>query len=227
MSDEIKTRVQQESYMTYGDGVQGEMRLNRRGEAVMPDPFTQLVADGRVFNTSNAVQETLEDLSETARGSDNVNPALLLDVPSGTTAIPLEIMLDIGVDGTDEDIAITVNTDDDVRYSSGGVAITPVNMRKDDPRSVKCKMYSGSSTITASANTDDDTIDSARLPAEALPKSTETGEPSYLWTAKKRIAPVLIGPASLLVFAVSATADQTYNWSVKWVEYDTTEMTSK
>jgi hypothetical protein len=222
---EFVTEVMQDNYHVTGEGTTGKLRLNPRGELVVPDFFTQLVLDGRVFNASNAVQETAEDLSETARGTNNVNPALLLDIPTGTTAIPLEVILDIAADGTDEDLAITINTDDAVRYSSGGGAITPINMRKDDPRSSNCTVKSGSSTITAAANTDDDTIYSARLPAEALPRTSETGTPSFFWSAKLYTPPVLIGPASLLVFIVGATADATYMWSVKWAEFATTEIT--
>ncbi len=224
MADEIKTEVRQDSYSTHADGEQGKVRLNRRGELVVADQFLQWAVDGRVFNASNAVQETLEDLSETARGSNNVNPALLLVAPSGKTAIPLEIIVDQGLDGTDEDIAFTICTDDANRYSSGGAVITPINMRKDDPRLAGCRMYSGSSTITASANTDDDTIYSAWVTAEAVPKTTQSGVPTLFWSARNNISPVLIGPASLLVFIVSATADQTYNWSIKWAEFDTTEV---
>jgi len=222
---EFVTEVMQDSYHSTGEGTTGKLRLNPRGELVVPDFFTQLVLDGRVFNASNAAQETLEDLSETSRGASNVNPALLLDVPTGTTAVPLEVLLDIGADGTDEDIAITICTDDATRYSSGGAAITPVNMRKDDAQSSACTFKSGSSTITAAANTDDDTLYSARIAAEGAPRTSVTGTPSFFWTARLYTPPVLIGPASLLVFIVSATADQTYMWSVKWYELPTTDAT--
>ena len=218
---QVETLVLQDSYPAHKDGTGGEMRLNRRGELVVPDFFTQLSIDGRVFNASNAVQETLEDISETGRGTNNINPALLLDVPSGTTGIPLEVILDVGADGTDEDIAITICTDDKIRYASGGAAITPVSMHKGDPVSTACSFYSGSTTIVAGVNTDDDTIYSARIAAEGAPRTTVTGQPSFFWSARLFVPPVLVGPAALLVFVVSATADQTYMWSVKWAEIPT------
>jgi hypothetical protein len=215
--------VGQDSYSVNAEGSFPGYRLNRRAEVVVPDFYMQLAADGRIFNASNAVQETLEDISETARGTNNVNPALLLDIPSGTTAFPMSVILDVGADGTDQDIALTINTDDGVRYSSGGVAITPINMRKDDPLTAAGSFYSGSSTITTAVNVDDDTIYSARIAAEGAPRTTVTGTPSFHWSSRVYPAPVLVGPASFLVFAISAAADQTYNWSVTWAEIPTVQ----
>jgi hypothetical protein len=200
-------------------------RVNNRAEQIMVDFYAQAAMDGKMFNASNAVQETLEDISETARGSNNINPALLLDIPAGTTGIPVEILVEQGLDGTDQDIQFTINTDDAARYSSGGVAITPVNMRKDDGTNstVLGSFYSGSTTIVATSNTDDDMLYASWWPAEALPR-TAGGLPSLHWSARTHIPPILVGPASLLIFVVSATADQTYNYSVKWIEMPTTAM---
>lgn len=207
------------------DGAAGSPRINNRAELVVADSYMQWVMDGVVFNASHAVQETLVDLSETGRGSNNVNPALLLDVPTGTTVIPLEILVEQGLDGTDEDIQFTINTDDGTRLSSGGTTITPINMRKDDPNSSNVTFRDGGSTITASGNTDDDTIWFQWITAEALPKTAASGRPQVFWTSRLYSPPVLVGPASLLVFIVSATADQTYFYSVKWAEFTTAQVT--
>jgi hypothetical protein len=216
---DIRGRVSQLTYYPQlGEDLARSIRVNPRGDVVVADMFEQAIFDNRVFNASNAVQETLEDISETGRGTANINPALLLDVPSGTTVVPLEVLVDQGLDGTDEDIAFTINPDDGTHYSSGGVQITPISARKDDATSA-VSFYSGSSTITASANTDDDTIYSDWHPAESLPKTV--GGPTFYWSAKQHFTQALIGPACLKVFVVSASADQTYIWSVKWFELPT------
>ena len=75
------------------DGEQGLVRLNRRGELITPDWYQQLVADGRVFLASNAARETAEAIGTATTWSDT-DPALLLDVPDGKTAIPLEMIYD-------------------------------------------------------------------------------------------------------------------------------------
>jgi len=224
---EFVTEVMQDSYHTTGEGTTGKIRLNPRGEIVVPDFFTQLVLDGRVFNASNAVQETDETIVETGRGTANINPSLLLDVPTGTTVIPLEVIVDFGnTPGTSVDMVFTINTDDAVRYSSGGGAITPINMRKDDPRSSACLFKSASTQIVASSNTDDDTIYCSMLEVEATPRTTNAGLPLFFWSSRLYTPPVLIGPASFLVFLTADTTnDQELNWSVKWAEFATTDIT--
>ncbi|KKL47270.1 hypothetical protein LCGC14_2337250, partial [marine sediment metagenome] len=94
MADEIKTSVRQESYEINGEGSTGKLRLNRRGELVGIDQYQQWVADGRVFVASPAARETAEAIGSTS--FSDTDPALLLDIPSGTTAIPLEIILNQG-----------------------------------------------------------------------------------------------------------------------------------
>ncbi len=223
----LDTEIKQDSYPAYVEGTAGKIRLNPRGELVVPDFFLQLALDGRVFNASNAVQETDEAFVETGRGTNNVNPSLLLDVPTGTTVIPLEVIIDFGnTPGTSKDMVFTINTDDTTRYSSGGAAITPINMRKDDPQTTACSVYSGSTQIVASANTDDDTIFCSMVEEEATPRTTNAGLPLFFWTARQYIPPVLIGPASFLVFVTADTTnDQELNWSLKWAEIPTANIT--
>lgn len=222
---DIRAVVGQSTYAVAGEGAFIGPRANPRGELITPDWYTQLVMDGRVFNASNAVQETFEALSVNGRGTDNINPSLLLDVPSGTTIIPLEVMLEADVaEATSEDETYSINTDDKVRFVSGGVAITAINMRKDDPNASVASFYSGSTAIVANADEDNDTIYAQTVYAEATPPTTVKGTPLLLWTARTYIPPVLIGPASFLVFIQTATADQNYWWSVKWAEIPTVQV---
>ena len=88
---EIRGGVRQDSYDVQGEGRAHNVRMNPRGEIIVPDWVTQLVMDGRVYNISSAVQEAGDLLGETSPGTNNVNPSILVDVPSGTTIIPLEL----------------------------------------------------------------------------------------------------------------------------------------
>lgn len=216
--------VEQDSYTGVAEQAFRRFRVNPRGELVVPDWMTQLAMDGRVFNASNPVQETNQDISTTARGTDNVSPALLLDVPASTVAFPLYIMLMPISQTTDEAVTVSINTDDGVRYSSGGQAVTPLNMRKDDPVTSACSFYNGSTAITAIANVDDDTIWAALIPAGDVPAVSGTRLP-LIWTAKEAIPPMLVGPASMLIFVTSATADTLFRWSVQWAEFSTSLFT--
>lgn len=220
---DVRAVVQQDSYQSQAEGAAVGIRANPRGEIVVPDYYLQLVLDGRVFNASNAVQETPERIGETARGADNVNPSLLLDVPEGTTVIPLEVMLDMAA-GTSTDQTATINVDDGTRFSAGGVAITPINSRLDDPNTSSVAFYSGSSQITATANTDDNTISAVFIEEEATPRTT-VGGPFFYWSARQAIPVVLIGPASLQVFVTGSTDDHDFYWHVTWAEIPTTNVT--
>lgn len=220
MSDlTLRGTVFQTAYPSVADQQSVLTRHNKRGELIVPDWMTQLVLDGRVFNASNAVQETAVLFGETARGTDNINPSILVDVPAGTTAIPLEVIISPSGTGTAGDWQVYIVTDDGVRYSSGGAAVTPVNMRKDDPVTSSCSVYQAGTQIVASANTDDDTIYVRRL--DELEITTAPQHQPVIWSARNNIPPVLVGPAALLVFVIVGNVDASFFFSVKWAEIPT------
>ncbi len=218
MADEIKTSVRQESYELNGEGSTGRIRLNRRGELVGIDQYQQWVADGRVFVASPAARETAEAIGSTS--FSDTDPALLLDVPTGTTAIPLEIIMNQGGTVAGGNITLLITMSDKIRYASGGVLLTSQNMRFDEPRSSACRFYTGSTDIVANANTDDIT-----LFAQNLVHDIDTLEGGNIqWTARKFIAPVLIGPAAIPIYAVATSTQPSFFYVVKWAEFDTTEV---
>jgi len=197
------------------DGVLEKLWAARDGSLVTIDWYTAMAMEGRVFNISNAVQEggATALIGETAPGTDNINPSILVDVPAGTTIIPMEVMVMPEGTGTQGDWGIIrINTDDAVRYASGGNALTPVNMRKDDVFPSTCSCYDGSTQIVASANTDDDIIWTG-----STDHTARANEPQR-WTAKEYIPPILVGPASLLVFIMVSNVDEEVLFSVKWAE---------
>jgi len=221
MADEISTVIRQTSYLIAADGSAGKIRLNRRGEVVTADMAQQWVFDGRVYVASNAARETAEAIGTATTWSDT-DPALLLDVPSGATAIPLEIIMSQGGTVAGGAITVHITLSDKIRYSSGGVAITRQNMRFDEPRSSQCPFYSGSTDIVAAANADDITLFATMLDQDVAtdPNLNE----AILWTIKRFIAPVLVGPASLVIYALAATTQPSFFYSIKWAEFDSTEV---
>lgn len=217
---EMRAVVQQDSYSPQAENQFVGVRANPRGEIVTPDWFTQLVLDGRVYNISSSVQEAGDLLGETGPGSNNVNPSILVDIPSGTTIIPLELTVMPEGTGTTGDWPIVrMSTDDGTRYSSGGASITPLNMRKDDPNTSSTSAYQGGTQIVASSNTDDDTIWYG-----SIDTSIRVNQPLY-WSAKNNLAPCLIGPAALLVFVQVNNVDEEVLWSLKWAEFSTSDIT--
>lgn len=202
------------------DGAVASARLNKRGEIVaQADWMLQLVLEGRVYNASNLTIETAAVGSTSFADTD---PFLLLDVPEGTTVIPLEVYLAQAGTVAANPVQVYLTTDDRVRFSSGGTSVTPINMRKDDVRGSAALFYVGDGTaITATANTDADTLMAALLDPDVTdPNSTE----NFLWSARNMIPPVLIGPAALLVHLVSATTAPGVLWTVKWAEWPTSDI---
>lgn len=197
------------------DGFLKPLWASRDGSLVTLDWYTAMAMEGRVFNISNEVQEggATALCGETSPGSDNINPSILVDVPSGTTIIPMEVMVMPEGTGTQGDWGvIRINTDDAVRYSSGGNSLTPINMRKDDIQASACPAYDGSTQIVATANTDDDIIWVSSTDHD------KRANEAQIWTARQFIPPVLVGPASLLVFVMVNNVDEEILFSVKWVE---------
>jgi hypothetical protein len=215
--------VQQDAYHVAKEQGTTAVRLNPRGELVSPDWYTQLVLDGRVYNVSNEVQETGALLGEAGGpGTNNVAPSMLLDVPSGTTVIPLSLaMMPQDSVGTSGDwLTIRMNTESTkTHYSSGGNQITPKNMRKDDPNTSACSFYEAGTAIVALANVDDDTIWHT-----SYDTSTRDNE-RLAWSAREDIPPVLIGPASLMVFVETNNVDEGVFFSFKYAEFSTTDVT--
>ena len=224
MSEAIfRTFVQQDAYRVGSEGGAVAVRANPRGEVVVPDWYTQLALDGRVYNISTSVQETGDLLGETGPGTNNVNPSILVDVPTGTTIIPIELTVMAEGTGTSGDWAvIRMSTDDTTRYSSGGASITPINMRKDDPNSSSCSAYHGGPAIVATANTDDDSIWFSSYAQGAF---GDAGNKSMRWSARDGVPPILIGPAALLVYVDVNNDDEEVLWSLKWAEFSTTDVT--
>ena len=223
MADEIKTTMRQDSYEVAGEGAQGKVRLNRRGELVVVDQYQQWVLDGRVYMASNVARETAAAMGTASATFSDTDPALLLDVPSGKTAIPLEIILNQGGTVGGGVITVLITLSDKIRYSSGGVVVTAQNLRFDEPGLSGCRFYEGTTDIVANANTDDITLHGAMVDPDVAtgPYATAT---RIHWSARQFIAPVLVGPAAMPIYTYSATPQPSWFWSVKWVEFDTVDV---
>ncbi len=223
MADEIKTSVRQESYSLHSDGEQGMVRLNRRGELVVPDYYQQLVADGRVYILSNVARETPAAMGTDSATFDDTDPALLVDVPEGATMIPLEIILNSAGTAGGGVIRVLITLSDTIRYTSGGIAIPKQNMRFDEPKTSSCAAYEGTTAIVAAGNTDDITLHAAYVDPDVA--TAPYGTPTRVhWSARQFIAPELIGPASLVIYTYAASTQPSWFFSIKYAEFDTTEV---
>ena len=194
--------------------------LSQRGEQLVIPWFQQYVHSGRVYVAANATVNTAVALAGTSYVQ--TTPAFLLDVPAGTTAVPLHIRLRQG--GTVAGGVITVLLTCDVvnRYSSGGTVITPRNMKIGPSAAAQrvavCSFYTG--PTAANLNT------AIELAGTILTHDVATTPNSYQnvfeWSPLNggEPAPELVGPASLLVHSFAATTAPSWFFSFKWIELD-------
>ena len=89
------------------------------------------------------------------------------------------------------------------------------NMRFDEPNSSACSSYTGA---TAGANTDDITLFAGQFEANV---DSGEGVGQVHWSYKKHLVPLLVGPASLLVYTFAGTTQPSWFFTFKWAELST------
>ena len=175
------------------------------------------VLSGRAF----MLQFGTEDAPVASTGSiDDLLAMATVDVPDGTTIIPLWGQGVVGTWTTGTLINYMIEVDNGkVRRASGGTAFTPLSLRTDALRSSACTAYvAGGSDIVAAAKTSGGSLEVYRESIEV-----NSGDAADYWPKMEYnpvIAPVVIGPASILVH-FGAAADLTVYGNLMWAEFPT------
>ena len=177
---------------------------------VVSDRYDQAILDGRAFMVSNAARETALAVGGTS--FSDTAPAFILDVPSGTGVVPLEIDLRQGGTVAGGVITVLATLSDKVRRASSGTSHTPQNMRFDEPQTSGCSFYTGP---TAATNDDDISLFSG-LYEHNLDGALTTSH--VLWSARHSYAPYLVGPASLVVYTFAGSTQPSWFFTFKWAE---------
>ena len=173
------------------------------------------VLSGRAF----MLQFGTEDAPVASTGSiDDLLAMATVDVPSGTTIIPLWGQGVVGTWTTGSLINYMIEVDNGkVRRASGGTSFTPLSLRTDSLRSSACTAYvAGGSDIVAAAKTSGGSLEVYRESIEV-----NSGDAADYWPKMEYnpvIAPVVIGPASVLVH-FGAAADLTVYGNLMWAEF--------
>lgn len=212
-------RVQDTLPSIGGDGDAGNPRINNRAELVMIDQYQQWVQDGVVFQANNAAFET-GTISVTTFNANGTNPFIAVNVPSGTTIIPMELTLtqDGSAAGNAWDLYFAY--ENAALVTSAGTTMSINNMRTDDPKTSVCGV---TTAPTLTAPSDDRNIFSGIFTQNvADPKHSDD---SYYWTARKNIAPILVGPATLMVYAWVTGTAPTLLARLVWAEFSTSQVT--
>ncbi len=219
----MDTIVKQTKYPGFKDGDAGKVRLNRRGEIVTADIYQQWVFDGRCFITSNTAMETAELLGDTTFAE--AVGAIAIDVPSGVTMIPLEIMLAQGGTVAGGDILVQLTADDKVRITSGVKGIVHNYLiSSTESLAPMCESYihkEGTTNLVIATPAEDNTFYGRLLKEELVAGDNQ----NVLWSARKYAPPIFKGPSSMVVhLSASAGAGVSMFFHVLWAEFRTTEM---
>ena len=190
---------------------------------MMSDWKQAYVLSGRAF----MLQFGEEDAPVASTGSvDDQLAMATLDVPSGTTVVPLRGQGVVGTWTTGTLINYVIEVDNaKVRRSSGGTAFTPICLRTDLKNGTGsagvsgCTVYvAGGSDIVPSAKTSGGSLEVYRESIEV-----NVGDAADYWPKMEynpTISPVVVGPASVLVH-FGAAADLTVYGNLMWAEFPT------
>ena len=172
-----------------------------------------LAFQGRLFIASDA------DENDRVTGQTSfavTTPTFLIDVPSGTTCIPLFVNLTQAGSVAGGDIGIAIAIDNADRYDTGGTSETVYNPRTSSGRANLSTLYSGA-TATAGYGI---RVFSAVTSPDVSPAEGAVQGP--YWSAE---LPYLIeGPGALLVYTYAAVTGPTWEWSIGWAEIPTKDI---
>jgi len=198
------------------DGHVGPPRAIRDGSLVMSPHVWALAKEGRVFISADsdhaAVLTTQTSYADTS-------PALLLDVPKGTTAIPLGVFL--SQDGTiaGGEILVHIEIDEVVRYASGGAREKVRSSRTDMPLPNTCDLYSGATAVAGAGIQ----VFSGNFINSCTPEvAQDINWHQFLWVPD--VPMFLVGPAALNVYAYASDPGPEYYWYVMWAEIPSSDL---
>ena len=215
-------------YSTATDGTPvGSFAVNKRKELIVVNFFTQLVLEGRMFHMQIGTEATPVDTTTTV--ADTL-VWMLVDVCAGMTYIPTYIDVwasTYGNDATALEAYVEIDRAKN-RYSSGGTAYVPENMRTDRPRvSTAAAAYVGTDIVATAKSAVPGSLEIARANYfEATP--TATNEPidfimnlPKLYSVYERPAVAVTGIGSILTLFGSSTSDCKGYGLMEWAEIPT------
>jgi len=215
-------------YSTASDGQEvASFAVNKRKELIVIDFWTQLVLEGRMFHIQIGTEDAPVD---TTTSPDDVTVWMLVDGQAGTTYIPTYIDVWASTFGnTAETLEGLVEIDrSKARYSTGGTAYVPENMRTDRPRaSTAAAAYVGTDITASAKSAVPASMEIARVSyCETTPSATN--EPCdfnmnapKLYSVQERPAVAVVGVGSIITHFGSGTADCKGYGLMEWAELPT------
>ena len=231
-------RVRQNSYDNWSEGQDRVTRLNRRGELVVIDFYTQMVLDGRVFAVQIGTIDAAGGVNSTGTAPADTVVWALTVAAVGITIIPVWAQVAIETWTTSTLVNFMLEADmGKVRFAAvgGGGAFTALNMRGDSPRAAASASYVNLTTgagVTAAAKSTIGGVDGSHEfytnaiednVGDAGDAATDAG---MTWQAKDSGAPpVIVGPGSFVFHLASASADVTATGGYHFIELPSESVT--
>jgi hypothetical protein len=211
--------VRQDSLTSLGDGNTPPVPLARMGLPAMLTKWDLFALGGRMFTVKQTTVGTpLTGSAAAAGGIVLTAPTVRFTVPTGITVFLRRFNLSYAtLAGVDNEIAVIASRTDS--YTSGGTALTPLNMMVDSaaPATSVTKCYhADSSAIVEAALTDVRALYQANIPL-----AFAAGESFWNTVVEWEDLIPIVGPASVLIFVSSKTTANTHYFSLDWAEVDT------
>lgn len=218
MAYEIAT-VRQNSYSNWAEGQDRPARSNRRGELVVVDFFTQCILDGRTFHMQMGTEDAPVDSTGVI---DDTLAWMLADNPVGYVLIPTFYKVSVATWTTSTLINAMLEVDRaKARYSSGGTAYLPENLRTDRPRVAVGSFYIGTDITAAAKTAVPGSIELWRHAGAEDNVGTSTGAENINiaeYNAKVHPFAEIVDVGSCVLYAGAATADFTGYGSFDFIQ---------
>lgn len=197
----------------------GDVRGTPWGDVYTADWLVNHLIRGRVWTASDADQD---DRVTAQTSFVNTTPTFLLNVPSGSYAIPLHVFLNQTGTVAGGEISVYMEYDNIAAFASGGTEETHLSSRTDSPQTRRCAVYSNA-TATAGYGVN---IFSSTFVQDVGPAVGDDWKWHTLeWKWSDRGVPILlVGPASFKIFTFAATTAPTWTWSIAFAEGPSSEL---
>lgn len=177
-------------------------RSTRDGALFTADWIMAMCLEGRVFCAQAGLLTTAITWTATAT-NDQTKPAVFIDVPSGTTIVPIEIQLYMEAFGTNAQFECEAITGTG-GVSAGGTAVSITNMRSDAPFTSLCTATSditGGTACTTNVNAFWRDGQQFAITKSAGSATAAAGDPNkFVWRLTDGLyAPVVVGAGQLMV----------------------------
>lgn len=218
-------QVRHESWPAMAESGADRAVMNKLGSIVVTDFYTQLALGGWAY----VIQ--VGALSTAVAGTAALTALIgvgVVDNNAGYACLPLHCEMHIATYSTATLFLSMLEADmAKKRFSSGGTALTPRNLRGDSPRTFNGNAYNNTGTLVlAAASAAPHTVELGRGVGseDAQPATTFTDRgPHFLWDVRRSGHPVvLVDAGSLVLHHGSTTATDTMYGNLQFAQLDKT-----